>query len=127
MFKRSVLLYQTARVHCQCEFTQSRKSYTGLELVLGCRSKGKQCKRFEGATRSGSKVELQQSGGCFKGRKECFNGSESEQKFVQAIQGSFSQVFQEVGVSGARSLAQHGVVVLCEEQWCIEVRGKARG
>ena len=73
------------------------------------------------------KLSCSKVAGVFKGRKECFNGSESEQKFVQAIQGSFSQVFQEVGVSGARSLAQHGVVVLCEEQWCIEVRGKARG
>ena len=36
-------------------------------LVLGCRSKGKQFKRFEGQTLSGSRDGLWQSGGLSKG------------------------------------------------------------
>ncbi len=57
-------------------------------LVLGCRSKGKQCKRFEGQTRSGSSVVFCESGGKEEGEvggQRLRIGSSTRVKFTAAV------------------------------------------
>jgi len=98
----------------QARRAEAEKTGRGIGLVLGCRSKGKQCKRFEGETRSGSSVVFCESGG-----KE--EGEVGGQRLRIGSSTPPSRKFKPFKrVQGTRAIAvgaQHGFGLLCKEPW----------